>query len=161
MGPFKLAGQIGVGLKMAKQYLHEYYETYSGVKRYMEEVPERAALIGYVSTISGRRRFLPDLNSSNKILQQAARRVAINTTIQGSAADLIKIAMIKVSAAIKKSKAPCKMILQVHDELVLEADEKYEDEVSELLKLEMENACILSVPLVVDVSCGRNWDEAH
>lgn len=161
MGPFKLAGQIGVGLKMAKQYLHEYYETYSGVRRYMEEVPERAASIGYVTTISGRRRFLPDLNSSNKILQQAARRVAINTTIQGSAADLIKIAMIKVSAAIKKANAACKMILQVHDELVLEADEKYENEVSALLKLEMENACVLSVPLVVDVSSGRNWDEAH
>lgn len=161
MGPFKLAGQIGVGLKMAKKYLEDYYETYSGVKKYMEEIPEKAAKCGYVTTVLGRRRPLPDLNSPNKILQQAARRIAINTTIQGSAADLIKIAMIKVNLAIKQLAFPCKMILQVHDELVLETDSKYVDAISKLLKTEMENAYRLVVPLVVDVSYGKNWDEAH
>lgn len=161
MGPFKLAGQIGVGLKMAKQYLEEYYLTYSGVRKYMEETPQRAAVDGYVSTLMGRRRYLPDLNSPNKVLQQAARRVAINSTIQGTAADLIKMAMIKVSSAIKKTKVPCQMILQVHDELVLEVDQNSVSEVSDLLKTEMENAYDLSVPLVVDVSQGNNWEEAH
>ncbi len=161
MGPFKLAGQIGVGLKMAKQYLEEYYQTYSGVKRYMEEVPEKAATTGYVTTVLGRRRPLPDLKSSNKVIQQAARRVAINTTIQGSAADLIKMAMIRVNDAIKKSGAPCKMILQVHDELVLETDEKNVEETSKILKTEMENAYKLSVPLLVDVCTGKNWEQAH
>ena len=161
MGPFKLAGQIGVGLKMAKQYLEEYYQTYSGVRKYMEETPEKAASNGYVTTVLGRRRPLPDLNSPNKILQQAARRVAINTTIQGSAADLIKMAMIKVHDAISKSSFPCKMILQVHDELVLEADENYVEEVKNLLRTQMESAYELSVPLVVDVSHGKNWEEAH
>ncbi len=161
MGPFKLASQIGVGLKMAKQYLEEYYQTYSGVKRYMEEVPEKAASTGFVTTVLGRRRPMPDLKSSNKVLQQAARRVAINTTIQGSAADLIKMAMIRVNDAIKKSGAPCKMILQVHDELVLETDEKNVEETSIMLKTEMENAYKLSVPLLVDVSSGKNWEQAH
>lgn len=161
MGPFKLAGQIGVGLKMAKQYLEEYYQTYSGVKKFMEELPEMAARTGYVSTVLGRRRPLPDLRSSNKILQQAARRVAINTTIQGSAADLIKMAMIRLSNAIKKTGAPCKMILQVHDELVLETDENNVEETSVMLKTEMENAYELSVPLLVDVSSGKNWEQAH
>lgn len=161
MGPFKLASQIGVGLKMAKQYLEEYYQTYSGVRKYMEETPEKAASNGYVTTVLGRRRPLPDLNSPNKILQQAARRVAINTTIQGSAADLIKMAMIKVHEAISKSSFPCKMILQVHDELVLEADENYVEEVSNLLRTQMESAYELSVPLLVDVSHGKNWEEAH
>lgn len=161
MGPFKLAGQIGVGLKMAKQYLEEYYQTYSGVKKYMEELPEMAARTGYVSTVLGRRRPLPDLRSSNKILQQAARRVAINTTIQGSAADVIKMAMIRLSNAIKKSGIPCKMILQVHDELVLETDENNIEETSAMLKTEMENAYELSVPILVDVSSGKNWEQAH
>ena len=104
---------------------------------------------------------MPDLKSSNKVLQQAARRVAINTTIQGSAADLIKMAMIRVNDAIKKSGAPCKMILQVHDELVLETDEKNVEETSIMLKTEMENAYNLSVPLLVDVSSGKNWEQAH
>jgi len=161
MGPFKLAGQIGVGLKMAKQYLEDYYSTYSGVKRYMEEVPEKAAKDGFVTTILGRKRFLPDLNNPNKIAQQAARRMAINTTIQGSAADLMKLAMIRVHDTIKSSGLPAAMILQVHDELILEVRADAAQEAASLLKREMEGVYGLSVPLVVDAATGNNWDEAH
>ncbi len=161
MGAFRLASTLGVGMKMARQYLEDYYATYSGVHRYMEDVPEKAAKDGFVSTVLGRKRFLPDLNNPNKIAQQGARRVAINTTIQGSAADLIKLAMIRVHKAIKREKLPAAMILQVHDELILEVREDAAAHASDLLKNEMEGAYPLSVPLVVDAATGRNWDEAH
>ncbi len=161
MGPFKLANQIGVGLGMAKQYLQEYYRLYSGVKQYMDEVPERAKSVGYVTTILGRKRFLPDLRNPNKIAQQAARRVAINTTIQGSAADLMKLAMIKLHDALETSGLPTKMILQVHDELILEAQADVAEEAAKLLKEQMESVYPLSVPLEVETSIGKNWDEAH
>jgi DNA polymerase-1 len=161
MGPFKLAGRIGVGLKMAKQYLEDYYRTYAGVRQYMEEVPEKAKLDGYVTTILGRKRFLPDLNNPNKIAQQAAKRMAVNTTIQGSAADIIKLAMIRVHDALKKNALPARMILQVHDELVLEVREDAAQEAQALLKKEMEHVYPLSIPLVVDTAIGKNWDEAH
>ncbi|HMK37636.1 MAG TPA: DNA polymerase I [Desulfomonilaceae bacterium] len=161
MGPFNLAGQIGVGLKMAKLYLDEYYRTYAGVKRYMEELPVRAATDGYVTTILGRKRPVPDLNNPNRIAQQAARRVAINTTIQGSAADIMKLAMIRVHDAIKKTALPGSLILQVHDELILEVREEAARDAVRLLKREMEGVYDLSVPLVVDTAIGNNWDEAH
>lgn len=161
MGAFRLAGQIGVGMKMARQYLEDYYTTYAGVRRYMEEVPVKAAEVGFVTTLLGRKRFLPDLNSSNKIAQQAARRVAVNTTIQGTAADLMKLAMIKVHDALAGSGLPARMILQVHDELILEVREDAAEEAVALLKREMEGACTLDVPVEVETAMGHNWDEAH
>jgi len=161
MGPFKLAQQGGVGMKMARQYLEEYYETYSGVKRYMEELPQKAARHGFVTTILGRKRFLPDLNNPNKIAQQAARRIAINTPMQGSAADLMKLAMIRVHDAIRKERLPARMILQVHDELIAEVREDAAKDVAALLKKEMEGVYPLTVPLVVDTGIGKNWDEVH
>ncbi len=161
MGSYRLAAQLGVGMKMARKYLDDYYATYAGVRRYMEEIPEKAAKDGFVSTLLGRKRFLPDLNSPNKIAQQGAQRVAINTTIQGTAADLIKLAMIKVNDSLARSGLPARMILQVHDELILEVRQDAADESAALLKREMERAYELSVPLVVDVAIGKNWDEAH
>ncbi len=161
MGPYKLAGRIGVGLKMARQYLEDYYRTYAGVRRYMEELPERAKKEGFVTTILGRKRFLPDLNNPNKIAEQAAKRMAVNTTIQGSAADIMKLAMIRLHRAIKEKQLPAKMIMQVHDELVLEVSEDAAEKAAALLKKEMENVYPLSVPLVVDTAIGKNWDEAH
>jgi DNA polymerase I len=161
MGPYKLAGQIGVGLKMARQYLDEYYKLYAGVKRYTEELPEQAAKDGFVTTILGRRRPVPDLNNPNRIAQQAARRVAINTTTQGSAADLMKLAMIKVHNAIKDTGLQGRLILQVHDELIVEVREDAVEDTVKLVKREMEGAYRLSVPLVVDAAIGKNWDEAH
>ena len=161
MGPFKLAGRIGVGLKMARQYLEDYYETYSGVRRFMQELPENAAKDGFVTTILGRKRFLPDLNNPNKIAQQAARRMAVNTTIQGSAADLMKVAMIRVHREIFNRALPAKMILQVHDELILEVMKDAAEDAAALMKNEMEAIYPLSIPLVVDVVIGKNWEEAH
>jgi DNA polymerase I len=161
MGPFRLAGQIGVGLKMAKRYLEDYYVTYSGVKEYMDELPKRASRDGFVTTILGRKRFLPDINSPNKIAQRAAQRVAINTTIQGSAADLMKLAMIKVHEAIRETGISARMILQVHDELILEVREDAAEQSEALLKKQMEDAYHLTIPLIVDTSIGKNWDEAH
>ncbi len=161
MGAFKLSNQIGVSMKMAKQYLEEYYRTYAGVKKYMEEVPDQAAKVGYVTTILGRKRYLPDLTNPNKMAQQAARRIAINSTMQGSAADLMKVAMINVHKKLEQEKLPAKLILQVHDELVLEVQEDNVESAEELLRDEMENAFKLSVPLLVDVATGKNWDEAH
>ncbi len=161
MGPYKLASQIGVGMKMARQYLDDYYRTYSGVRKFMEELPEKAAVDGFVTTILDRKRFIPDLNNPNKIAQQAARRVAINTVMQGSAADLMKLAMIRVHESIQRKKIPARMILQVHDELVLEARDDAAQDAQALLKKEMEEVYSLSVPLVVDTNIGKNWDEAH
>jgi DNA polymerase I len=161
MGAYNLAGQIGVGLKMAKLYLDEYYRTYAGVKRYMEELPVQAAKDGYVTTILGRRRPVPDLNNPNRIAQQAARRVAINTTTQGSAADIMKLAMIRVHNAIKETGLQGKLILQVHDELIVEVREDAAENAVKLLRREMEGVYPLSVPLVVDTAVGKNWDEAH
>ena len=161
MGAFKLSNQIGVSLKVAKQYLEDYYQTYSGVKEFMETAPDDASRVGFVTTILGRKRYLPDLTNPNKMAQQAARRIAINTTMQGSAADLMKLAMINVHSRLKTEKLPANLILQVHDELVLEAREDHLEAAINLLKFEMEHAYELSVPLVVDVSFGQNWDEAH
>jgi DNA polymerase I len=161
MGPFRLAGTLGVGMQMARKYLADYYETYAGVRSYMEDLPKKAAQDGYVTTILGRKRFLPDLNNPNKIAQQAARRMAINTPMQGSAADLMKLAMIKVHRALQEKKLPARMILQVHDELILEVREDAACDAEALLKKEMEKVYPLSVPLMVDSAIGKNWDEAH
>lgn len=161
MGAFKLSNQIGVSLKVAKQYLEDYYQTYSGVKEFMEKAPEDASRVGFVTTILGRKRYLPDLTNPNKMAQQAARRIAINTTMQGSAADLMKLAMIDVHNRLRAEKLPASLILQVHDELVLEVHKDYVDAAVNLLQFEMEHAYELSVPLIVDVSVGQNWDEAH
>lgn len=127
----------------------------------MEEVPDQAAKVGYVTTILGRKRYLPDLTNPNKMAQQAARRIAINSTMQGSAADLMKVAMINVHKKLEQEKLPVKLILQVHDELVLEVQEDNVESAEELLRDEMEKAFKLSVPLLVDVATGKNWDEAH
>jgi DNA polymerase-1 len=161
MGPFRLASQIGVGMKMARKYLDDYYATYSGVKTFMDELPEQAARNGFVTTLLGRKRYLPDLNNPNKIAQQAARRMAVNTVMQGSAADIMKVAMIHVHDAIQREEIPARMILQVHDELILEVREDAAGDADKLLKKEMETVYKLSVPLVVDSAIGKNWDEAH
>jgi DNA polymerase I len=161
MGAFRLAGQLGVGMAMAKQYLEDYYRTYAGVRTFMEALPEKATADGFVTTILGRKRFLPDLRNPNRIAQQAARRMAINTTIQGSAADLMKLAMIRVHEELKERKLPAKMILQVHDELILEVQDDAAKDAASLIKEAMEGVYPLSVPLVVDVASGKNWDEAH
>jgi DNA polymerase-1 len=161
MSAFGLARQLGIGRGEAQKYMDLYFERYPGVKRYMEETRRQARERGFVETVFGRRLYLPEIQSRNQALRQYAERSAINAPMQGTAADIIKRAMIEVDAWLQRSRIPARLIMQVHDELVLEvADEAVEDMV-EPLRAHMTQAATLAVPLKVDVGIGRNWDEAH
>ncbi len=161
MGPQKLKDELGIDLKTAKDYLSSYYQRYQGVVKYREEVIESARQNGYVSTLFGRRRYLPDIQHANRIIRGEADRMAMNTPIQGTAADLIKKAMINIHNRLNRQGLRAKMLLQVHDELVFEAPQEELEMLSSLIKEEMEDVYTLSVPLKVDINTGRNWDEAH
>ncbi len=162
MGPSRLSRELGISRAAAADYIERYFERYAGVARYYEQMLERAREQGYVSTLFGRRRYLHDINSSHGGLRQAAERVATNTTIQGSAADLIKRAMVDLEAALEASGAPgADLILQIHYELLLECDVGDVDAVSALLVEVMEGVADLVVPVAVEVGSGSNWAEAH
>ncbi len=161
MSAFGLAKQLGIGRFEAQDYVDLYFQRYPGVKKYMDETREKAHQQGYVETVFGRRLYLPEINSRNGMRRQYAERTAINAPMQGTAADIIKRAMIAVDAALAKSKLDAKVIMQVHDELVVEVDAEQVDVLSELLTEHMQGAAKLKVPLVVDVGVGNNWDEAH
>jgi DNA polymerase-1 len=161
MSAFGLAKQLNIGRYEAQDYVDLYFERYPGVKLYMDTTREKAHEQGYVETVFGRRLYLPEINARNKQRQQYAERTAINAPMQGTAADIIKRAMINVDAALQKSKLDARVVMQVHDELVVEVAEKQADELAELLTTNMEKAAKLSVPLVVDIGRGSNWDEAH
>ena len=161
MSAFGLARQLGIARGDAQKYMDLYFERYPGVKRYMEETRRQAREAGFVETVFGRRLYLPEIQSRNAALRQYAERSAINAPMQGTAADIIKRAMIAVDAWLQSSRAPARLIMQVHDELVLEvADHAVEDFVGHL-RTHMIHAAELRVPLQVDVGVGRNWDEAH
>ena len=161
MSPFGLSRELGIGGKEAKQYIDQYFRRYPGVYRYIEELKEQARKDGTVHTILGRRRFLRDINSQNRVLREAAERMAINTPIQGSAADIIKMAMIRVDREFRERGMSTGLVLQVHDELIAEAPEAEAPEAERLLKDAMENVASLSVPLTVSVSRGKHWGEVH
>ncbi|HEN20551.1 MAG TPA: DNA polymerase I, partial [Desulfobacteraceae bacterium] len=161
MGPQKLSDELGIDLKTAKDYITTYYERYKGVVRYKEEMIETARTKGYVSTLFNRIRYLPDINHSNRVIRAEAERMAVNTPIQGTAADLIKMAMINIHDRLAKERFRARMILQVHDELVFETPEEEADELMPVIREEMEGVYSLSVPLTVDINKGLNWDEAH
>jgi DNA polymerase-1 len=161
MSAFGLAKQLGVGRNEAQKYVDLYFERYPGVKRYMDETREQARSQGYVETVFGRRLYLQDINARNAALRQYAERSAINAPMQGTAADIIKRAMIDVHSWLEQSKTDAKLIMQVHDELVLEVRESILDDVTSELRKRMERAAELRVPLKVDVGVGANWDEAH
>ena len=161
MSAFGLAKQLNIGRYEAQDYVNLYFERYPGVKDYMDNTREKAHEQGYVETVFGRRLYLPEINARNKQRQQYAERTAINAPMQGSAADIIKRAMIAVDAALVKSKLDALVVMQVHDELVVEVATNQVDDLSVLLKSQMENAATLSVPLLVDIGVGDNWDEAH
>ena len=158
---FSLAQDIGVTTSEAKKYMAAYFEKYADVDRYMKSVVERARKDGFVSTLYGRRRSLPELSSSNFNVRSFGERVALNMPIQGTAADIIKLAMISVYREIANRGLQARLILQVHDELLLECPEKEKDEVAALLKECMEKVGNFSVPLVTEVGIGRTWAEAH
>ena len=154
---FGLGEQLGISRKMAKQYIEEYLEEYAGIKKYMDEVTETAKNKGYVETLFHRRRYIPELKSKNYNVRQFGMRAAMNTPIQGTAADIMKIAMINVYNRLRKEKIDAKIVLQVHDEMMIEAAIEEAEKVKEILKYEMENAVKLSVPLIAEVSEANNW----
>ena len=161
MSAFGLAKQIGCDRKQAQAYIDVYFHRYPGVLAYMERTREQAAEQGYVETLFGRRLYLPDIHAKNQGLRKAAERTAINAPMQGTAADIIKRAMVAVDNWLSESALDAKVILQVHDELVLEVREDLVDQVSERIKALMSAAAELDVPLLVEVGVGNNWDEAH
>jgi DNA polymerase-1 len=161
MSAFGLARQLGIGRGEAQRYMDLYFERYPGVKRYMEETRRQARDTGFVQTVFGRRLYLPEIQSRNQALRQYAERSAINAPMQGTAADIIKRAMIEVDAWLQSSRLPARLIMQVHDELVLEVADSAVPTIVGQLRTHMVGAATLAVPLKVDVGIGHNWDEAH
>ena len=161
MSAFGLAKQLGVDRSVAQAYIDRYFDRYPGVKAFMDRTRDRAKELGYVETLMGRRLHIPDIRSSNGQRRQYAERAAINAPMQGTAADLIKRAMIDVHEWIESHAAPVKMIMQVHDELVFEVQDQFLPIAQEAIVERMTQVCELSVPLIVGVGTGNNWDEAH
>jgi DNA polymerase-1 len=161
MSPFGLARRLGIPRNAAQQYVDRYFARYPGVKRYMDERRSQAREDGYVETVYGRRLYLPEIRSRNRNMQQYAERSAINAPMQGTAADIIKRAMISVDAWCEREDAPARLIMQVHDELVLEVREGAVEEVSASVRERMAGAAELKVPLRIEVGSGANWDQAH
>ena len=157
---FGLAKQLGVPRSEAAQYIDSYFARYTGVKAFMEREKQKARDMGYVETLFGRRRYLPDIKSSNFNRRSFAERTAINSPIQGTAADIIKIAMLKVEQALREAGVKSRVLLQVHDELVLEITKDEEEQVGQLVKTAMEQAVELAVPLVADIAVGKTWAQA-
>ena len=161
LSAFGLSKQLKIYPKDAKKFIDQYFALYKKVKVYMEETVAQAKEVGYTLTIMNRKRYLPDLKSQNRQVRESAERIAINSPVQGSAADLIKLAMIQLTEQIRKQKLKSRMILQVHDELVFECPENEEQKMRALIKKEMEEVVPLKVPLVVDIGWGKNWNTAH
>jgi DNA polymerase-1 len=161
MSAFRLAKDLGIAQKKGREIMERYFGRYGGVRSYMDDTPKLAREQGFVTTLLNRKRFLPDLKSRNHNVRQFAERTAINTPIQGSAADIIKMSMIRIDAELEKKSLPAQMIMQVHDELVFEVEASSAQQVSNLVQHEMESVASLKVPLLVEVGIGTNWDEAH
>ena len=157
---FGLAQQLGISKKKAKEYIEQYLEKYSGIKNFMNDIVEKAKEQGYVDTLFNRRRYIPELKSNNYMVREFGKRAAMNTPIQGTAADIMKIAMVNLNKELENSNIDAEIILQVHDELILEAKIEDKEKAKEILKKCMESAILLSVPLEVEVSEAENWYEA-
>ena len=156
---FGLGEQLGISRKIAKQYIEEYLQEYAGIKNFMDDMKEKAKETGYVETLFNRRRYIPELKSNNYMVRQFGERAAMNTPIQGTAADIMKIAMINVYKKLLEKKLDAKIVLQVHDEMMIEAPLEEAEQVKEIIKKEMENAIKLNVPLIAEVSEAENWYE--
>ena len=161
MSAFGLTRQLDIPRAEAQKYLDTYFERYTGVKRYMEETKAQAKEDMFVETIMGRRLYLNEINAANGLRRQAAERAAINAPLQGSAADIIKKAMIDINTFLFKEMPEVKMIMQVHDELIFEAPKKGSKEVLQIMKKMMEDAVKLDIPLIAEAAIGDNWNEAH
>ena len=165
LSAYGLSNQLGIPAGEAKQIMENYFQRFGGVKRYLDKVVEQARRDGYTSTIFGRRRYLPELNSDNRVARENAERAALNAPIQGTAADIIKVAMIRVDHALSTTTLAGKplasrVLLQVHDELVVEVAPGELEQVRTIVEEEMDRAITLSVPLEVSAGTGKNWDEA-
>ena len=160
IGAFSLSKDIGTSVAQAKKYIADYLARFPKVKQFMDDTVDNAMKTGIVSTMFGRKRRIPELSSSNKMLQAAGKRIAMNTPVQGTAADLIKIAMINVYRRLKAENIAAKLILQVHDELILESDKDCADRAAEILREEMQGVYEMRVPLAVDVHSGHSWYDA-
>jgi DNA polymerase-1 len=161
MSPFGLSRELGINQKLAKTYIDEYFHRFRGVRKFMDAVLDRTREEGFVTTILNRRRYIPEIRSKNVTVRQFAERTAVNTPIQGTAADIIKVAMLNVARSLKDQRLSASMIMQVHDELVFEVPEEERDEVVDLVRREMEGVIALKIPLTVEIYAGKNWDEAH
>ena len=160
LSEYSLAEDIGVSFYEARAYIDSYLANYSGVKTYMKQVVEDARKDGYTTTLYGRRRYIPELTSSNFNIRQGAERIALNTPIQGTAADLIKLAMIRVDEALRENFPEAKLLLQVHDELIVEAPEEIAPQVAQIVSSTMEKVAALQVPLMAEAKWGKSWFEA-
>ncbi|MPN12569.1 DNA polymerase I [bioreactor metagenome] len=160
IGAFSLAEDLNISRKEAETYIQDYLSTYRGVKNYLDETVRQAEKDGYVTTMFGRRRYLPELASTNRNIHEFGRRCAMNTPIQGAAADIIKIAMAKVYKRLLAENLSSKLILQIHDELIIETKEEEKERVFAVLKEEMERAADLTVPLLCDIHMGKSWFDA-
>ncbi|MFQ5443383.1 MAG: DNA polymerase I [Nitrospinales bacterium] len=161
LSAFGLSRQLKISPKEAKSFIDEYFNLYKNVKIFMDETIESARKLGYTKTLMNRKRYLPDINSKNRQVRDATERVAINSPVQGSAADMIKVAMIQLSNHLKKNKMKSKMILQVHDELLFECPIGEREKIETRVKKEMEGVYALKVPILVEMGWGKNWNEAH
>ncbi|MDI6801459.1 MAG: DNA polymerase I [Thermodesulfovibrionales bacterium] len=161
ISPFGLSEALNISPKEAADFINRYFDKHAGVRNYMNSTIEAAKESAYVATLMGRKRPIPEINSANANIRQQAERLAINTPVQGTAADLIKIAMINIHKRLKDTNLKTKMTLQIHDELLFEVPEEEIDAVKEIVKHEMEHALSLKVPLKVEIGWGRNWAEAH
>ena len=161
MSAFRLASSLRIPRKRADEFIKAYFATYSGVSGFMANICQEAEQRGYVETIMGRRRYLPAINSKNKVEKAGAERIAVNTPIQGTAADIVKLAMLEVDKALKKQKLDASILLQVHDELIIEAAESEREKVMSFVKEKMEGVIKLSVPLRVSIESGMSWGEFH
>jgi DNA polymerase-1 len=161
MGAFRLGRDLHISQDEAKSYIARYFERYPAVKSYMDGTVERGRELGYVETLLGRRRYVPELQSKNRMRRTAAERAAINAPVQGTAADLIKLAMLRVADALSEAGLKARMVLQVHDELVFDAPTEEIDALQALVVREMEGVYTLKVPLRVSAATGNNWNEAH
>jgi DNA polymerase-1 len=157
LSAFGLSRDLKISRSEADKYIKTYFERYGGVRRYLDESLEKAREHGYVTTLTGRKRVIADINSKNRVVRQSAERMAINTPVQGSAADMIKLAMIRIHEKLKANRMKSRMILQVHDELLFEVPPDEEDRLADMVRSEMENVLELKVPVKVDIGIGETW----
>ena len=156
---FGLSENVGITVKEAKKYIEDYLEKYPKIKEYMDNTKNIAVEKGYVETKFGRRRYVPNIKSQNYIIREQAKRIAMNAPIQGTAADITKIAMVKIEERIKKEKLDAKILLQVHDEIIVECNNNIQDMIAKILKEEMEQAATLQVPIIADIRISEVMDK--